>query len=459
MDQISPESKNETRRRIVNGHIATTVWWLAWPSIITMILQTGYGLIDALFLGRLGAATLAGLGVANQVLLVLMAFSAAVGVGSTALVARFIGAEDNQSAEEVTKQSILLAIISATISGVLLYAFGPSLIKLMAEKGEGVRLGVIYLDILLAGNVFSFLTVIVTGVYRGLGDVRTPLIATTVATVINVVGDYILIFGIGPFPKLGIAGAAIAVVTSRAVSTAMLLAYLPKTHIPNVLKGSWKPSWKWFARILNIGYPAAVQALLRTGASMTYFGILRRSIDGENALAALTIGLRTEALAFMPGFAFSVAAASMVGQNLGARQPERAEKGAWAATWQGIWIMGGIGLLFVFFSHQIADLFTNDIRVLPLASSYLWVNGLSEPFLALGMILTGALQGAGETRLPTLATILTLWIIRLPLTYLLAITLNFGAFGAWVAMSSSTVFSGLAVLGIFKWTNWSEKEV
>lgn len=283
--------------------------------------------------------------------------------------------------------------------------------------------------------------------------------ATAVATVINVVGDYILIFGIGPFPKLGIAGAAIAVVTSRIISTTMLLAYLPKTLIPNAFKGSWKPSWGWFARILNIGYPAAVQALLRTGASMTYFGILTRTSEGENALAALTIGLRTEALAFMPGFAFSVAAASMVGQNLGARQQERAKKGAWAATWQGIVIMGGIGMLFVLFSRQIADLFTNDMHVLPLAASYLWINGLSEPFLALGMILTGALQGAGETRLPTLATILTLWVIRLPLTYLLAITLHWGALGAWIAMSSSTVISGIAVLGIFKWANWAEKEI
>ncbi len=424
-----------------------------------MILQTGYGLIDAVFLGRLGAAVLAGLGVANQVLLVLMAFSAAVGVGSTALVARFIGAQDNQSAEEVTKQSILLAIFSAIISGALLYVFGPSLIKLMAQKGEGIKFGINYLNILLAGNIFSFLTVIVTGVYRGLGDVRTPLMATAVATAINVIGDYLLIFGIGPFPKLGIAGAAIAVVTSRIISTAMLLAYLPKTHIPNAFRGSWKPSWGWFARILNIGYPAAVQALLRTGASMTYFGILTRTPEGESALAALTIGLRTEALAFMPGFAFSVAAASMVGQNLGARQQERARKGALAATWQGIGIMGGIGMLFVLFSRQIADLFTNDMHVLPLAASYLWINGLSEPFLALGMILTGALQGAGETRLPTLATILTLWIIRLPLTYLLAITLHWGALGAWIAMSSSTVISGVAVLGIFKWANWAEKEI
>jgi len=192
---------------------------------------------------------------------------------------------------------------------------------------------------------------------------------------------------------------------------------------------------------------------------MTFFGILGRIPEATYAIAALTIGLRTEALAFMPGLAFSVAATSMVGQNLGARQPDRAAQGAWASAWQGIGVMGAIGILFIAFAHPIASVFTNDPKVLPLAASYLWVNGISEPFLAIAMILTGALQGAGETRLPTIATIVTLWFIRLPLCYYLTLTLGLGSFGAWIAMSGSTVLAGLATLLVFKLSHWQEIEV
>jgi len=149
----------------------------------------------------------------------------------------------------------------------------------------------------------------------------------------------------------------------------------------------------------------------------------------------------------------------MVGQNLGARKPERAAAGAWASAWQGIGVMGAIGILFIAFAHPIASVFTNDPKVLPLAASYLWVNGISEPFLAIAMILTGALQGAGETRLPTAATIVTLWFIRLPLCYYLTLTLGLGSLGAWIAMSGSTVLAGLATLAVFKLSHWQEIEV
>lgn len=448
-----------TRERIVTGNVWTTVWWLAWPSLITMLLQTANGLVDALFVGRLGADALGAVGLASQVMMILLSISMAVGVGSTALVARFVGAKEPENAEHAARQSFLLAIAGSVVVGAPAYLAGPMLMSAMGGSGEALRLGTLYLNILLLGVTPFFLMIILTGIYRGLGDVRTPLIVMSIVTVVSLVGDYVLIFGIGPFPKLGVAGAGIATVTSRVVAMVLFLVYLPKSHVPKCLLGSWCPSWHWFKRILNIGIPAAAQGLLRTFALMTYFGILGHTAQGVYAIAALTIGLRMEALAFMPGFAFSVAASSMVGQNLGARQPDRAEKSAWAATWQGVWVMGAMGLIFILFSRPLSSAFTSDPKVLPLAASYLWLNGISEPFLAMAMILTGALQGAGETRLPTAATIVVLWFIRLPLTYYLAVTQNLGAWGAWVAMSGSTVLAGLAILAVFKISRWKEIEV
>lgn len=440
----------------MTGHVWHTVWWLAWPSVVTMLLQTVTGLIDAIFVGRLGPDALGGVGLASQVMLILMAVSSAVSVGATALVARFTGGGDPAHAEEATRQAIIISILIALVSGFIVYIYGPAIISAIGGEGEAIRLGVTYLNILLLGVVPFFLMFVLTGVFRGMGDMRVPLVVMIVVTVISLVGDYLLIFGIGPFPALGVVGAGIANVTSRVAATVLLLIYLTKSQLPLALRGSWRPRLDWFRRILNVGTPAAVQGLLRTGASLLYFSILGMTPEGVAAIAALTIGLRTEALAFMPGFAFSVAATSMVGQNLGARQPERAEQSAWAATWQGIWVMGAFGAAFLLFAEPIASIFTPDPEVIPLAAGYLRINSVSEPFLALAMVLTGALQGAGETRLPTAATILTMWFIRLPLTYYLAITLGLGATGAWIAMSASTILGGLAMLWVFKASNWQD---
>ncbi|MHB1001657.1 MAG: MATE family efflux transporter [Armatimonadota bacterium] len=459
LDQTIPENRNIIRDRIVNGHIGRTVWWLAWPSAITMLLQTANGLVDAVFVGRLGSSALAGVGLASQIMLILMSISAAVSIGATALVARFIGSNEPEDAAIAVRQSVLISIVLSVISGVVIYLLGPTILHAIGGRGEGLRLGVSYLNILLLGVTPFFLMFVLSGVFRGLGDVKTPLNIMIVITVISLVGDYLLIFGIGPFPRMGVVGAGIATVASRIAATLLYLYYIPKSHLRNALHGSWCPHWDWFRRIMNIASPAAVQGLLRTGASMLFFSILGLTPEGMVGIAALTIGLRTEALAFMPGFAFSIAATSMVGQNLGASQPDRAEKSAWAAVWQGIWVTSAIGLLFIVFARPIASLFTNDPDVLPLAAQYLMLNGISEPFLAMAMVFTGALQGAGETRLPMYATILTLWVIRLPFTYILAITLGLDAYGAWIAMSASTVLQGLATLWVFKVSRWTETTI
>lgn len=444
---------------MINGNIWSTVLWLSWPSVLTQILQNAYSLIDGKFLAKIGPAALGGVGVANQVMMILMALSTAVSIGVTALVARFVGAGETREAEQAVRQSIVLTVIVAVVAGLAALAAGYPIMGWIVHNRDGYHQGTLYLNMLLIGIVPTFLMLSLTGVYRGLGDMVTPLITMGVMTVLSIVGDYVLIFGIGPFPKLGVTGAGISYIVSRTVAMIIFFAWLPRTHLAKCLRGSWRPAWRWWRRVLNVGTPAFVQGVLRTFGSMLYYAILGRTSEGLNALAALTIGLRTEGIAYMPGFGFSVAATSMVGQNLGARKPDRAERGAWAATWLGVATMGLTGLAFVVFGRNIAGFFTTDPKVLPLAASYLLLNGLTEPLLAVSMILTGALQGAGETRLPTAVSIATMWVIRLPLTYYLAITLHLASLGAWIAMSGSTALAGLAALAVFKWSDWKDREV
>lgn len=448
------------RDRIVNGHVASTVWWLAWPSILAMILQSINGLVDTAYVGRLSASAMSGVGMASQIMVILMAVGTAASIGATALVARFTGAGDSENAEKALRQSVLISVILSALAGIPAYIFGPWMLhKVMGASGGDLASGTLYLNVSLIALVPYFLMMVLTGIYRGKGDMVNPLLIMLIATVLAVFGDSVLVLGWGPVPRLGVLGAGIATDVSRFLAMTLFIAWLPRVGMKIRLSDKWALDWDWFLRILRVGAPAGLQGVLRSTALTAFFAILHRTHESLYGTAALAVGLRIEALAFLPGFAFSVAATSMVGQNLGAGQPDRAEKCAWTATWQSIGVTSAMGLAFIFLAYPISRCFTQDPGVLPLAAGYLMINGISEPFLALQMVLTGALQGAGETRLPAWSTIITQWSIRLPLTYYLAITAGLNSLGAWISMSATTVIGGLVMLIIFKRSNWKETEI
>jgi putative MATE family efflux protein len=275
---------------------------------------------------------------------------------------------------------------------------------------------------------------------------------------LNVLLDWLLIFGIGPFPSLGVRGAAIATSVSRLVGTILIFGFLARSALSGSIS-HFRVHWGWFGRILKIGWPAALQNLLWTTAFAGFIRVLACLPRATSAQAALTVAGAIEAVAFMPGIAYSIAATPLVGQNLGAGKPKRAEHSAWVATAQAAAIMSLVAVLFVTIPRQLALLFTDKASVVPLIVSYLRINAISEPFLAIGMVMRGALQGAGETRIPAWVAFITNWAVRLPLAWLLAIYLGYGAPGAWIAMCVTTILSGLILIGWFVWGNWRNLEV
>jgi putative MATE family efflux protein len=216
---------------------------------------------------------------------------------------------------------------------------------------------------------------------------------------------------------------------------------------------------EWTRRILKIGAPAAVTALLRTTSLMGFTGILSRTVEHTAGIASLPIGMTAESIAFMPGFGFSVAASALVGQSLGAKEPRRAERFAWMATWQAVATMTLMGVVFYVFADWFAGLFTQDVQVHALAVSYLRIMAFSEPLLAFGMVLTGALQGAGDTISPTVITVASQWLLRVPLAAYMALTLHMNTHGAWIAMSLSTAVGGLLTIALFRWGRWKKIKV
>ncbi len=273
--------------------------------------------------------------------------------------------------------------------------------------------------------------------------------------VLNAVLDWLLIFGRGPIPGMGVHGAAISTGISRIVGMCLSFVFLRRSILKESL-AHFRPHVGWFGRILNIGWPASVQNLLWTSASAVFLRILAFLPGGEAtvAQAALTVGLRIESVAFMPGVAYAMAATPLVGQNLGAGQPGRAEHSAWVATGQAVFVMSSVALVFYFAPWWLARGFTTDMGVVHLVVRYLRINAISEPFLALGMVMRGALQGAGDTRIPAWITVSTLWFIRLPLAWVLANRFGYGAVGAWTAMCLTTILSGVASMAWFKWGTW-----
>lgn len=457
-DEIGPlPALNEPEETRQGLHRA--VWMLAWPSVLTMLLQTLNSFTDRFFVGHLGSNALAAVGVGGQFMFLLFSVGMSISIGTSALIARFTGAKEPDKATLAANQSVWIAFLSAFACMVLVWPLRFLVVGWMGVNPQAAALCVQYLTVTILGIPALFLMLILSSVFRGLGDTVTPLRVMIGVNIVHLGGDWLLIFGNLGFPRMGLVGGATALIASQVIGALLYLWFLRDSPVRGLMTRLKYLDMEWVRRILNIGLPAAGQNLSRVLSMMIFTGVLARSPQATAAVAALTIGLTSESIAFMPGFAFSMAASTLTGQNLGAGKPDRAERAAWAALLQGLAVMVFMGAVFFTFATPFTHIFTHDPKVVPLAVAYLRIAALSEPFLALGMILTGALNGAGDTKAPALAGIVTMWLVRLPVAWIAIYPLHLGAVGAWWGMSLSTVLSGLAALALFKWGRWKQTVV
>lgn len=435
------------------------VWILAWPSVLAMMLQTVNSFLDRGFMGSLGPDVLAAVGVGSQFTFLLMTLGISISVGATALVARFTGAKDNLQAKIAANQALWIGVIVGLAAISLTYPIRGIIIHHMHLNATASALCFKYLSLCLIGTPALFVMLVLSGSYRGIGDTISPLVIGVIVNIIHLTGDYALIFGYFGAPKLGISGGGIALATSQWIGALIYLSVVNRSALRGMLTIKKRLDMEWAKRILNIGIPAAMQNLSRVLSMIAFTMILALSVDKTAAVAALTIGMTSESIAFMPGFGFATAASTLTGQNLGAHNPRRAERSAWISLQQGLIVMCIMGIIFFVFAAPFAHIFTKAPNVVRLTVFYLRISAISEPFLAFGMILTGALNGAGDTKAPAWAGVITMWLIRLPLAYLLAIAMKMGAVGAWWAMCASTMGGGIAALGLFKWGRWKHTRI
>jgi putative MATE family efflux protein len=444
---------------LTEEELPQVVWQLAWPAVLTMMLQFLNGLVDMFFVGRLGPSALAAVGMGSQVVMLLMGASMAVTTGCTAIVARYAGAGDRATAGEAARQSLLLAIGFSFALGLALWLLRARVMLWMGAAPEVVRPGAMYLALTALGITPYFALLVFIAVFQGLGDMRRPLAIMLVVNGANIAGDCLFIRGWGSVPAMGVAGAGLASSSARVLGAAMAAVWLARTGVWRWGAPGWRPRSRWFARILRIGNPAALQSVLRSLAHTSYTRMLAESLQGTAAVAALSVGIRAEGLGYMPAVAYGRAATTLVGQSLGSGRPDRAERSGWLCTWQSMSIICVLSALFFLLAPAIAGWFSDDPRVLALAISYLRINALGEPFLAFSIVLGGALQGAGDTRFQAVVAILTMWLLRLPVTYWFCLRLGYGAVAAWWTMAGTTVVQGLLIAAWFRRGSWRSTEV
>lgn len=457
MDGTSPDIKqrDDANAIITTGKISSAVWYLAWPTIINTLILTAYQFVNRIFLGHIpdSATAQAAIGIGDRALMVQFAVMVSLSVGTSALVARSLGAGNRGDAEEATRQSLILCALGAALSTVPLVIWATPLVTAIGAAPGVVPVAADYTAIVAIFSVPSFIWTIITAALRASGDVRSQLYVGGAMIALNILLDWLLIFGVGPFPRLEVRGAAIATGISRVIATVLIVWVLKRSVLRGALT-NMKLHLAWLRRILNIGWPASVQNFIWTFTGMAFLRILAVLPNATEAQAALTVGLTIESLAFMPGMAYSMAAAPLVGQNLGAGRVDRAERSAWVATWQAVALMSFVGFFFLVVPELFAEAFTTNTAVAGLIVLYLRINAFAQPAQAIGFVLRGALQGAGDTRVPTWIMLFSILIVRLILAWVLITHFKVGVIGAWIAMAVSASLPGLLTAIWFKRGNW-----
>jgi putative MATE family efflux protein len=379
------------------------VWQLAWPAVVTNLLQSLVGLIDIKVVGTLGFAAVAGATAGHRLFFVLQAVLMAVGAGTTALVARAWGAGDRNEAARVVGSSLVLGSAVAAVMGVLGFAAAAPFAAAFGLQGEPARLATIYIRWISAFNVvFAVGFVLGTGL-RASGDTRTPLLIGVVSNVANALLLYALVYGGFGVPSLGIAGAAISGGLAFAVGAvlALVLWQRGKLALAPVRGGLFDA--QRMRRLIAIGYPAALEQLVVQLGFVGFTFVIAR-FHGTSALAAYGIGVQILSLSFVVGFGFSIAASTLVGQHLGAGDPARAAQSGWRAMALAVGSMSVLSLLIVAAARPIAELMISDAEVVRLTVVFIYLLGAAQPLMAIEFALGGALRGAGDTRFPLLTT-------------------------------------------------------
>ena len=434
----------------------TSVLQLAWPVMVANLLQTLTTTVDLIMVGHLGAesdAAVGAVGFGAQFIFLFFSVMISVSAGTIALVARAVGANDLEQADHVLKQSLVLGAILSIPLTVFGLVFAEPMLAVFGAQPDVVAMGSAYIRIISLVVFFQFISFLGSAALRGAGDTVTPLWIGVLVNLVNFGINVNLIYGNAVVPKLGVPGAAVGTSISYVVGAFALLAILlrGKGRLRLHLSGDWV-HMETVRRIFRIGWPAAFEQIMLQVAFLLWVGMVVQF--GTDVLAAHQIGLRIQSFAFMPGFGFALAATALVGQNLGARDPGHAERSGWEAAKFSVAVMSGIAVGIFVFAEPIARVFIGDPAVVAYSITFIRIHAVSIPAIGLFFAIDGALRGAGDTRFPLVTSLSGMYLVRLPVSFLLGFVLNWGIVGIWVPLVFEYYYRCVVISTHFRRGKW-----
>ncbi len=450
--------KNVSRAEILEGPIAKTILKLAFPIMIGNGMQVLYNLADTFWLGKVGADAVAALSVGFPIVFLLISIGGGITVAGTALVSQYTGAGDYEHTNKVAGQVLVFVMGLAIILSVVGVMFNEAILKLIGTPADILPAASSYLDIIMGGAGFMFLFFIFSALLRGYGDTRTPMQMMVGSTLLNIILDPFLIFGWGIFPAWGVAGAAVATIFSRGVAGIIgLVILLQGKRGIHLTPDCLRPDWKYIKKIIKIGFPSAAEMSIQAVGMNIMMMIVTNF--GSAVIAAYGIGMRILSVIMMPSRGFSRATTAMVGQNLGAVQPKRAEKSGWVSCGILLVLLSLMGGLFALFAEAIISVFNGDSEVIAAGTGFLQVFAPVFGFLGVRIVIGGSLRGAGSTVAAMILSAIALVGLRIPLSLLFAYGFNLQEGGIWWGMALGSLLSAVIASIWFKFGSWKEKRI
>jgi putative MATE family efflux protein len=438
------------------GSIRQAIVLLAIPMILELSLESVFAVVDMFFVGKLGSNAIQTVGLTESVITIIYTLGMGLGMGTTAVVARRVGEKNFDAASHAGAQAILISLLVTVFISIAGMVYAHDILKMMKAAPEVIEEGAVFTRIMLSGSLVIILLFLINGIFRGAGDAAVAMRSLWIASGINIILCPTLINGYGPFPELGLKGAAIATTIGRGIGVLYQCYHLFRgkgTIKIRMIHFNW--DWPLIRSIIKVSWPAVVQFFIASG-SWIILTRLVAEIGGKDASSGYQIALRNAVFFILPAWGLSNAAATLVGQNLGAKQPERASQSVLLTAKYNAIFMSGVMFLFVLFASPIIRIFTKDAAIQNIGTIALQIIGAGYIFYGIGMVMIQALNGAGDTRTPTWIHFIGFWMFQIPLAYFMAIILNWGSIGVFIAIPVAETAIAIAAWIFFKKGKWKK---
>lgn len=463
--EIAPSLWQSIREALRGGHqdftagsLNRSILLLAIPMVLEMVLESLFAVVDVFWVSRLGADAIATVGLTESILTLVFAVGMGLGMSTTAMVARRVGEKNADGAAISAVQAIFLGLVTSLVIGLPCLLLAPKLLTLMGATPAIVATGANYMRIALGGSGVVLMLFLNNAIFRGAGDAAIAMRLLWVSNILNLLLDPCLIFGLGPFPKLGVTGAALATFSGRGIGVLYQFYRLARgTERLHIAARHMRLHGEVLWRLLRVSISGILQFLI---SQASWIGLVRIvSLFGASAVAAYTIGIRIVIFAILPSWGLSNAAATLVGQNLGAGHVDRARKAVWRTGLWNMAFLGTVGVVFIVFAPAIIGLFTNDPVVVPAAVSCLRIFSYGNMAYAYGMVLMQAFNGAGDTVTPTYINVVGFWMLEIPLAWWLAMHTPLGAKGVFVSVVVAQTAVVMISLVLFRRGRWAQQKI